>query len=160
MKSMTKAKENKLIRYAEELTWLMNSYKEFSLEDILSRFIQNSKNNSIAKHGLESNTAYLVGVLPRMFQDKELFENNSDLTTFAKDILGLELKNSEKKSRMELIGTIVCNISNDNSGRLDILVSALENIMDNESKMEEVKKSRRQPDFSWNVIISSFGKGE
>lgn len=157
---MTKAKENKLIRYAEELTWLMNSYKEFSLEDILSRFIQNSKNNSIAKHGLESNTAYLVGVLPRMFQDKELFENNSDLTTFAKDILGLELKNSEKKSRMELIGTIVCNISNDNSGRLDILVSALENIMDNESKMEEVKKSRRQPDFSWNVIISSFGKGE
>ena len=160
MKSMTKAKENKLIRYAEELTWLMNSYKEFSLEDILSRFIQNSKNNSIAKHGLESNTAYLVGVLPRMFQDKELFENNSDLTTFAKDILGLELKNSEKKSRMELIGTIVCNISNDNSESLDILVSALENIMDNESKMEEVKKSRRQPDFSWNVIISSFGKGE
>ena len=148
------------MKYAEELTWLMNTYKEFSLEDILSRFIQNSKNNSIGQHGLESNTAYLVGVLPRMFQDKELFENNSDLTSFAKDILGLELKNSEKKSRMELIGTIVCNISNDNSDRLDNLVSALENIMDNESKMEEVKKSRKQPDFSWNVIISSFGKGE
>ena len=157
---MSKAKENKLVKFAEELSWLMDAYKEFSLDDILERFIQSSKNNSEQRHGLYSNTSYLVGVLPRMFQDKELFENNSDLASFAKDVLHIELKNSEKKSRMEIIGTIVCNISNDNSELLDTLVKALESIMDNESKMAEVKKSRKQPNFSWNAIIASFSKGE
>jgi hypothetical protein len=160
MKKMSKAKENKLVKFAEELSWLMDAYKEFSLGDILERFIQSSKNNSEQMHGLYSNTSYLVGVLPRMFQDKELFENNSDLASFAKDVLHIELKNSEKKSRMEIIGTIVCNISNDNSELLDTLVKALESIMDNESKMAEVKKSRKQPNFSWNAIIASFSKGE
>lgn len=157
---MSKAKENKLVKFAEELSWLMDAYKEFSLDDILERFIQSNKNNSEQMHGLYSNTSYLVGVLPRMFQDKELFENNSDLASFAKDVLHIELKNSEKKSRMEIIGTIVCNISNDNSELLDTLVKALESIMDNESKMAEVKKSRKQPNFSWNAIIASFSKGE
>lgn len=160
MKTMSKAKENKLVKFAEELSWLMDAYKEFSLEDILERFIQNSKDNSAQLHGLNSNTSYLVGVLPRMFQEKELFENNSDLASFARDVLQIELRNSEKKSRMEIIGTIVCSISNDNSERLDSLVSALENIMDNETRLAEVRKSRKQPDFSWNAIISSFGKGQ
>lgn len=160
MKKMSKAKENKLVKFAEELSWLMDAYKEFSLDDILERFIQSSKDNSEQMNGLYSNTSYLVGVLPRMFQDKELFENNSDLASFAKDVLHIELKNSEKKSRMEIIGTIVCNIANDSSELLDTLVKALESIMDNESKMAEVKKSRKQPNFSWNAIIASFGKGE
>lgn len=160
MKTMSKSKESKLIKYAEELSWLMDTYKEFSLDDILERFIQLAKNNEPPLHGLSSNTSYLVGVLPRMFQDKELFENNSDLTIFAKDILDIELRNSEKKSRMEIIGTIVCNISNDNSDTLDSLVSALGNIMDNESKLAEVRKSRKQPNFSWNVIIASFGRND
>ena len=158
MKTMSKAKENKLIKFAEELSWLMDSYKEFSLYDILTRFIQQSKDNTEHLHGLNSNTSYLVGVLPRMFQDKELFENNSDLVGFARDILHIELRNSEKKSRMEIIGTIVCNISNDNSEKLDTLVNALENIIDNEIKLDEVRKSRKQPNFSWNAIIASFGK--
>ena len=160
MKTMSKTKENKLIKFAEELSWLMDAYKEFSLEDILVRFIQQSKDNTTPLHGLSSNTSYLVGVLPRMFQDKELFENNSDLAAFAKDVLHIELRNSEKKSRMEIIGTIVCNISNDGSEKLDSLVADLDNIMDNESKLAEVRKSRKQPNFSWNAIISSFGKIE
>ena len=160
MKKMSKAKENKLVKFAEELSWLMDAYKEFSLEDILERFIQSSKDCPEQMHGLSSNTSYLVGVLPRMFQDKELFENNSDLASFAKDVLHIELKNSEKKSRMEIIGTIVCNIVNDDSELLDTLVKALESIIDNESKMAEVKKSRKLPNFSWNAIIASFGKGE
>ena len=158
MKTLSKAKENKLIKFAEELSWLMDAYKEFSLEDILVRFIQQRKDNNTPLHGLSSNTFYLVGVLPRMFQDKELFENNSDLVVFAKDVLHIELRNSEKKSRMEIIGTIVCNISNDGSENLDSLVAALENIIDNESRLAEVRKSRKQPNFSWNAIIASFGK--
>ncbi len=158
MKTMSKAKENKLIKFAEELSWLMDTYKEFSIDDILARFIQQAKNNAAPLHGLSSNTSYLVGVLPRMFQDKELFDNNGDLASFAKEILHIELRNSEKKSRMEIIGTIVCNISNDDSENLDFLVSALENIMNNESKLAEVRKSRKQPNFSWNAIIASFGR--
>lgn len=158
MKTLSKAKENKLLKFAEELSWLMDTYKDLSLDDILVRFIQQAKNNAVPLHGLSSNTSYLVGVLPRMFQDKELFENNSDLASFAKEILHIELRNSEKRSRMEIIGTIVCNISNDDSENLDFLVSALENIMDNESKLAEVRKSRKQPNFSWNAIIASFGR--
>lgn len=160
MKKMSKTKENKLVKFAEELSWLMDTYKEFSLIDILERFIQNNKSNTPSLNGLMSSTSYLVGVLPKMFQDKELFENNSDLAAFAKDVLHIELKNSEKKSRMEIIGSIVCNISNDNSELLDTLVNALENIMDNETRLEEVKRYRKQPNFSWNAIIASFGKGE
>ena len=158
MKRLTKNKEIKLVKFAEELSWLMDSYKEFSIEDICQQFVQLRNERNGAEHGLLTNTSYLVGVLPSVFQDKELFENNSDLVSFAKEVLQLELKNSGKKSRMELIGTIVCEVANNNSSQLDDLVEALDNIIGNETQMAEIKKSRLQPNFSWNTIISSFSK--
>lgn len=158
MKRLTKNKEIKLVKFAEELSWLMDSYKEFSIEDICQQFIQLRNERKGAEHGLLTNTSYLVGVLPSVFQDKDLFENNNDLVNFAKEVLLLELKNSGKKSRMELIGTIVCEVANNNSSLLDDLVEALDNIIGNENQMAEIKKSRLQPNFSWNTIISSFSK--
>ena len=156
MKRLTKNKEIKLAKFAEELTWLMDSYKEVSIKDICIQFLQQRNERKESEHGLQTNTAYLVGVLPSMFQDKDLFPSNSDLSDFAADVLELELKNSGKKSRMEMIGTIVCEVANSNSAKLDTLVDALDNILGNESKLAEIKKSRFQPNFSWNTIISSF----
>ncbi len=157
MKRLTKNREIKLTKFAEELSWLMDSYKEVSIRDICNYYLQQRNELSSSGHGLQTNTAYLVGVLPSIFQDKELFEINSDLVAFANDVLFIELKNSDKKSRMEIIGTIVCEIANNNSSRLDSLVEALDNLLGNENKMAEFKKSKKQPNFSWNSIIATFG---
>lgn len=158
MKRLTKNKEIKLVKFAEELSWLIDSYKEFSFADICQQFVHLQNERKGSEHGLLTNTSYLVGVLPSVFQDKELFENNSDLVNFAKEVLQLELKNSGKKSRMEIIGTIVCEVANINSSQLDYLVEALDNIIGNENQMAEIKRSRLQPNFSWNTVISSFSK--
>ena len=157
MKRLTKNKEIKLTKFAEELSWLMESYKDVSIRDICNCYLQQRNELAGASHGLQTNTAYLVGVLPSIFQDKDLFEINSDLVAFANDVLFIELKNSDKKSRMEIIGTIVCEIANNNSNQLDKLVEALDTLLGSEIKMEEFKKSKRQPNFSWNTIISKFG---
>lgn len=156
MKRLTKNKEIKLTKFAEELSWLINSYKEVSIKDICDSYLQQRNELNGLGHGLQTNTAYLVGVLPTIFQDKDLFESIGDLVEFAGDVLGLELRNSKKKSRMELIGTIVCEVANNNSAQLDALVEGLDNILGNEVKMAEFKKSKKQPNFSWNSIISSF----
>lgn len=156
MKRLTKSKEIKLTKFAEELNWVLASFKDVSLKDLCEYVVSQSKD--VSDHGLKTNTAYLVGVLPTLFQDKDLFANTNEMIEFANNVLGLCISTSGNRSRMEYIGMIVCEVSNNNSNQLDTLVEALDKLLVNDTKMEEVKKSRKLPDFSWNKVISELGK--
>lgn len=154
MKRITKNKEIKLTKLAEELMWLLEAHKDTSLKDLCAYVIQSNGENT--NRGLKTNTAYLVGVLPNLLQDKDLFVNTSEMIDFANSVLGLSISTSGNRSRMEYIGMIVCDVSNKDSSQLDSLVEALDKLIGNESKMQKVKQSKLLPNFSWNKIISEL----
>ena len=70
----------------------------------------------------------------------------------------MHLSKAAKRSRIEYIGMIVCEVSNSNSSQLNRLVEALERIIGNENQMQAVKKARKEPNFSWNETIAKLGQ--
>ena len=150
-------KQRRIVNFIQELSWLTDNYKDISIKDIYNQ-LQVLSENEITTGRLQTDTKYLVGVLPSILQDTELFPKKEDILDFAKQVLGLELSIQSKRSKIEYIGTILCMVSNENTGKLESLVEALDILLNNDSKMKEVKKHRQEPDFSWNETISKLGK--
>lgn len=146
-------KQRKILNFLQELSWLTDNYKDISIKDIYNQ-LKNSSEEKTSTGKLQADTKYLVGVLPSILQDTELFPKKEDILEFAKQELGIELNLQAKRSRIEYIGSILCMLSNENSGRLERLVEALDTLLNNESKMSEVKKQRLEPNFSWNETIA------
>ncbi len=155
MKKITKNKEKRLMNFAQELSWVFESFKDVSFKDIYDFFQQQDIVDT--NHTLSDDTQYLVGVLPKLFQDKDLFPNKEDIIEFSEVVLNLHLSRAAKRSKIEYIGMIVCEVSNSNSIQLNRLVEALEKILGNEKQMLAVKKARKEPDFSWNETIAKLG---
>lgn len=148
-------KEKRILNFMQELSWLTENYKDIYVKDIYS-LLKNIKEDNVKTGKLRKDTKSLVGVLPSIFQDKELFPKKEDILEFAKQELGIELSLQSKRSKIEYIGTILCMVSNENSGKLERLVDALDILLNNESKMAEVKKHRQEPNFSWNETIAKL----
>ena len=140
-------KQKRILNFMQELSWITENYKDISIKDIY-RQLQDSNDSEMAAGKLKADTKYLVGVLPTIFQDKELFPKKEDILEFAKQELGIELNIQAKRSKIEYIGSILCKVSNENSGRLEQLVETLDMLLNNESKMAELKKQRQEPNFS------------
>lgn len=151
------SKQRRMLNFMQELSWLTDNYKDISIKDIYNQLQMPSENKETTGK-LQTDTKYLVGVLPSILQDAELFPKKEDIIDFAKQVLGLELSLLSKRSKIEYIGTILCMVSNENTGKLEKLVDALDTLLNNESKMIEVKKRRKEPDFSWNETIAKLGK--
>lgn len=83
----------------------------------------------------------------QFFQDKELFPKKEDILEFAKQELGIELNMQAKRSKIEYIGSILCKVSNENSGKLEQLVETLDMFLNNESKMAELKDTVKSQTF-------------
>ena len=148
-------KQKRIINFIQELSWITDNYKDISIKDIYNQ-LNIGKEDDVKAGKLRTDTKYLVGVLPSIFQDEELFPKKEDILEFAKQELGIELSLQSKRSKIEYIGTILCMVSNENSGRLERLVEALDTLLNNESKMAEVKKRRQEPNFSWNETIAKL----
>lgn len=148
-------KQKRILNFMQELSWITENYKDISVKDIYSQ-LKVAKEDDVKSGKLRTDTKYLVGVLPTIFQDKELFPKKEDILEFAKQELGIELSLQSKRSKIEYIGTILCMVSNENSGKLERLVDALDTLLNNESKMAEVKKRRQEPNFSWNETIAKL----
>ena len=156
MKKTTKNKEKRLMNFMQELSWVFESFRDVSFKDVYDFFQQQDGNSS--NDILSDDTQYLVGVLPKLFQDKDLFPNKEDILDFSKVVLNFHLSKAAKRSRIEYIGMIVCEVSNSNSSQLNRLVEALERIIGNENQMQAVKKARKEPNFSWNETIAKLGQ--
>lgn len=148
-------KQKRILNLLQELSWVTENYKDISINDIY-RQLQDFKDNEMTAGKLKADTKYLVGVLPTIFQDTELFPKKEDILEFAKQELGIELNIQAKRSKIEYIGSILCKVSNENSGKLEQLVETLDILLNNESKMEELKRHRHEPNFSWNETIAKL----
>lgn len=75
---------------------------------------------------------------------------------FAKQELGIELNIQAKRSKIEYIGSILCKVSNENSGRLEQLVETLDMLLNNESKMAELKNNVKSLTFHGMKQLLSY----
>ena len=123
-----KSNSLKAERFLKELLWLFNDYRDVDLNDILSNKISDLE-NYVPKN---KNIFFLTGCLPSLFINEKYFPSNSDLYIFCKQYIGITIKRYEKKSRYDLIGQIVCEISqlNDDS-KLEKLSLALKELLIN-----------------------------
>lgn len=161
---MEKAKNKKIkqaINLIEELSWLLerNNIKLREIPEILRDIINNDDNVVSNKYKSNNpNKNYLIGILPNLFQDQDLFKTNSELIEFSTKILKVPISRPDKRSRYELIGLIVCEVRNLNDYDLDVLVEALAEISTNEDKLKKIKEDKKKSNFSWNDAIYEISK--
>lgn len=164
---MEKNKLHKLkqtINFIEELSWLLEGRRDLSLKEsskLLNELIYEKDDRTVNKLNLsdksKSNRYALVGCLPDLFQDVDLFKTTSELLEFAETVLNIRISRAAKRSRNEYIGYIVCEVTKLQDGQLGPLVSSLENIVGDEIKLKQVKAAKKELNFTWNETIKSIG---
>lgn len=148
-----------VIDFIEELAWLLESKKNLKLSEmpeiLRDKLLFSSPAGGAADKYVSPNPNihYLIGVLPRLFQDAKLFSRNEEIADFAKEVLGIDIPRVEKRSKYELIGLIVCEANDLDDGKMDSLVKALSTITGSSEKIGMMAKEKTSSTFSWNETI-------
>jgi hypothetical protein len=163
METSKKNKVIKAINFIEELNWLLESKKGLDLKDIpsLLRELLNQEANikiqGLNKYNsINQNKNHLIGILPTLLKDQELFKSTSNLLDFAEDALKIKISKAGNRSRLEYIGLIVCEVIDLNDNELSSLVNALSQITNNKEKLNLVKEEMKKSNFSWNDTIQKL----
>lgn len=162
MNKLDEREVRKAIAFIEELGWFLDSKKALKLKDvppILRAALDGAGAASQVASKYTSpnpNIHFLIGTLPRLFQDMELFPNNGLIANFAQQILGIEVSRYEKRSKYELIGLIVCETDRLSDEKLAALVRALAELTKDEDQLNRIRAAKKDVDFSWNKAIRSL----
>lgn len=146
----------------DEFVWSVRGLKLDMLADaadLLSILAleRDGESNIAKKHkSKDANKHFLIGVLPRLFQDRSLFPQNEDIVDFAASALRLNMSRSEKRSRYEIIGKVICETDALDEQQLTDLVKALEIISGNSDKLELMAEKKKSGSFSWNETIQEL----
>lgn len=148
----------------EDLMWSLKKLRVESIQDALDVIKdniyesnnRNSVNASKASNDDEPNKHYLIGVMPKLLQNKDLFPQNEDIYDFAISALEINITRFEKRSRYEIIGMIVCATCDLGDKKLSRLVKALESIIDNSDEIKNVVYQKQLNSFSWNEAIQKW----
>jgi hypothetical protein len=156
-----KRKINQAINLIEDLSWLIDSKKTIDIKEVpaLLRSLLESNVPASGSNKYESpnpNKNYLIGILPNLFQDLDLFKTNLDLADFAENVLQIPVSRAEKRSKYELIGLIVCEVINLNESNLSNLVDALSKLTGNIESLKKIKEAKKLANFSWNDAIQEL----
>jgi hypothetical protein len=103
----------------------------------------------------DPNKRFLIGALPRLLLDRNLFPSNDDIVDFANHALRLEMK-VEKRARFEIIGKIVCETDDLDEKQLTDLVRALEKLVGDEKTIADMVKKKNAGSFSWNETLQEL----
>lgn len=149
------------INLVEELSWLLDSKRNINLKEIvplLKGLLETKILPPVSERFLSPNPNknYLIGVLPNLFQDEELFRTTIELIDFATNVLKIPLSKSSKRSRYEYIGLIVCEVTSLNESDLTNIVSALSKIIGDNEKLKQIKEEKNKANFSWNEAIKTL----
>ncbi|WP_017754234.1 hypothetical protein [Calidifontibacillus oryziterrae] len=153
---------NKAINFLEEFIWLFESKRNFKFNEvpnILRELLDDPVNIGPVEKKYVSpnpNIHFLIGVLPRLFKDRSLFPLNSSIIQFANEVLDIDVSSNAKRSRIELIGHIVCETDNLSDSKLEKLVRALTQLTGDEEKLTKVKEAQINNNFSWNETIQKL----
>jgi hypothetical protein len=154
----------KVQSFLEEFSWLLSMYSNLDFRT-MPKVVKNSfSSSSEASKAMKDympvnpNMQFLTGVLPSVFMDDGVFSSAEEIAQFAKSVLRLQLKSYQKKSRYELIGTIVCNTIILNDSDLNELVKALTLLLNKGEKAKKIISQGKRNLFGWNQIIQELAK--
>ena len=153
--------KNNLIKTAnfiEEFSWFLKSKKNINLEETTNLLREFSVGNQTESNSLNTNVNELVGVLPFLFQDKELFKYNKDIIEFAEDLFKINITRQNKRTRYEWIGLAVTEVTTLNKSGLKKLIKALSLITSDTDALTEIKKAKEDINFCWNQAISKLNQ--
>jgi len=168
-KRLSPSQREKILQAAdtlEELLWLLSSKRQIGLKvipDLLRESLFEPKDDEelgdLASNYVSPNPNkhFLIGVLPRLFQDTVLFPTNDDIAEFARTVLELKLSNIGKRSKYELIGVIVCKTNDFDELKLSHLVRSLQQMIGNDEKLKEIADARKVRGLNWNEAIQQIG---
>ncbi len=146
----------------DELIWTLQSIKVDSLRSAAKALHERLDGAGVFENvggnykSSDPNKHFLIGVLPRLFQDKKLFPQNEDIVDFAADVLGLSMSRTQKRSRYEIIGRVVVETDQLSDKRLSLLVKALERLVGDKERLSEMAKKKFEGSFSWNETIQEL----
>ena len=146
---------NDFINILEEISWIVDR-RSINMTDMIKKLRETVGNQT--DQDKTSSVTHLVGILPALFMDKELFVKNDDLLDFAEQILKLKAKRAGNRSRTESIGWIVCELSQSDEYIRQDLIDALDELVGDEEKKKTLKKKRLMPNFSWNEAIAKLNE--
>lgn len=146
---------NEFINVLEEISWIIDR-KSINMADMIKKLRACAEGQTSSTQ--TASVTHLVGILPSLFMDKELFVKNDDLLDFAEQILKLKAKRGGNRSRTESIGWIVCEFSQSDECIRQDLIDALDELVGSEEKKSKLKKKRQLPNFSWNEAIAKLNE--
>ena len=146
------------INFFEELCWLLDSNKDINFKDASKTFKTMAKFNDtwrMRDQQGEQVSYSLIGVLPSLLKDKELFPNNAKLAQFSEEVLSLSILRWDKRSRNEIIGLIICEVEDTNKQRIDQLSQWVGNILNHKVQVKDMQGNAEKTGnlFSWNEAI-------
>lgn len=113
----------------------------------LTLFTSNEKN--LSSNSNRSDLEELIGSLPFLLLNEQLFEKNIDISNFAKK-LGIDIPTPEKKKKEDLIGRIIVSIAKFDVRKLNNLNNIIKNI-------ESSSKINKNNFFNeWEIAIKSI----
>lgn len=161
-KKITQKEIKQLINFLEEFSFISKKFSRINYSDLLNsvyndnlevseRYIQNNKDDI---------KGYLVGYLPRILLDKDLFQKNKDIDDFART-LGIEISRPEKRSREEMIGIIVCDVHDKNLSDLEKAYNVINSMSNNPLVLSNIKEkkilsSAQNKAYDWNQVIKDI----
>ncbi len=159
-KNTLEYENQRFINFFEEMCWLLDSNKDINFKNA-SKYLKNHRNtlaHAISSDSRAADEYNLIGVLPSLLKDGEIFQSNSQLVQFANEVLELDIARWEKKSRNEIIGLIVCEVEDVNKERLDLLIKWTSNILNNKNVVKNLQNKAKSNGnmFSWNETIQKL----
>lgn len=163
MEKLTNKEIKSLMNFIEEFTWVSNKYKDIDVKKLYNFLNDSSKNNNVDfdnKYYIKSNKklgdkSFLIGCLPSLLMDRELFVKNKDLADFAK-LMGIDVRFPEKRSRDEIIGTIICSLQDEsNEMKIIDICNFINELISNEKLIENIKIEKKifNENYDWNRVI-------
>lgn len=159
-----KVQSQKASMALDDLVWAIQKINVAQLKnaaDLLRVSLSEDSNTSNVARSYKSNNPnkhFLIGVLPRLFQDRELFPQNEDIAEFAATVLHLEFSRTGKRSRYEIIGKVICETDTLDDTKLFTLVQALEQLVGDKDKLAQMIVKKKAGSFSWNETLQDLLK--
>lgn len=105
---------------------------------------------------MRRNAKALVGAMPLLLSDTDLFPSNEDIAKFATEALAIEIPRWGKRSRYEMIGMLVMETIELGDSELRAVARFVSSLGGGGKALDSFKKKSRQTGFSWNEAIRSL----
>ncbi|MBN3255325.1 hypothetical protein H5A33_11890 [Pectobacterium brasiliense] len=161
-KKVTQKELKQLVNFLEEFSWISKKFSRSNFIDVVEQAYDkirdlNEININPKKDDMKG---FLVGYLPRILLDKELFLKNKDIDDFART-LGIEISRPEKRSREEMIGIIVCDVHDKSISELEKAYDVIDSMSSNPLILNKIKEKKtlsnsQNEAYDWNDVIKDI----